>query len=268
MGRDQEDQALLDVVDDPPALAQAVHQRRERVVPEDQVGRLARHGRARSPSPPPTSARLRAGASLTPSPVTATVRPARGRPGPAVPCPRASTGRRPAGCRSSAASSASSQDSRVRPDDDIRPLQAGLVGDRRRGRRMVAGHDDRLDAGHAGRRQRLADAVAERVGEPDERSHLGRAVALAAGEADGPLPGRRGALDQDLPRGPRHARPAGFGENGLRRADRGASRPGRHAGPGCGRTGGHRRPAPHRGARRDRGAPPPASSTARIKRRG
>ena len=40
MGRDEEDEALLDVVDDPPALRQAVHQRRERVVAEDQVGRL------------------------------------------------------------------------------------------------------------------------------------------------------------------------------------------------------------------------------------
>ena len=112
------------------------------------------------------------------------------------------------------------------------------MGDRRRGRRMVAGHDDRLDAGHAGRRQRLADAVAERVGEPDERSHLGRAVALAAGKADGPLPARRGTLDQDLPRRRRHARPAGFGEDGLRRADEERLDPAVTPGPGAGeRTG-------------------------------
>ena len=45
VGRDEEDEALLDVADDPPALAQPVHQRRERVVAEDEVGRLARDRR-------------------------------------------------------------------------------------------------------------------------------------------------------------------------------------------------------------------------------
>ena len=45
VGRDQEDQALLDVVDDAPALAQAVHERGERVVAEHEVGGLPRDGR-------------------------------------------------------------------------------------------------------------------------------------------------------------------------------------------------------------------------------
>ncbi len=40
VGREEEDEALLDVVDDPPTLRQAVHQRRERVVTEDEVGGL------------------------------------------------------------------------------------------------------------------------------------------------------------------------------------------------------------------------------------
>ena len=48
VGRDEEDQALLHVVDDAPALAQAVHQRGERVVAEDEVGRLLRDRRPRA----------------------------------------------------------------------------------------------------------------------------------------------------------------------------------------------------------------------------
>ena len=46
VGRDQEDQALLDVVDDPPALRDAVDERRERVVAEHEVGGLLGDGRA------------------------------------------------------------------------------------------------------------------------------------------------------------------------------------------------------------------------------
>ena len=74
MGREQEDEALLDVVDDAPALGQAVDQGREGVVAEDEVRRLPgdrraaahRHGDVR-----PMEGR----ASFTPSPVTATIRP-------------------------------------------------------------------------------------------------------------------------------------------------------------------------------------------------
>ena len=75
VGRDQEDEPLLDVVDDPPALGEAVHQGRERIVAEDQVGRLLGDARPRAHRDRDVGP-VRAGASLTPSPVTATVRPA------------------------------------------------------------------------------------------------------------------------------------------------------------------------------------------------
>ena len=46
VGRQQEHEALLDVVDDPAALGQAEHQGRERVVAEDEIGRFLRDGGA------------------------------------------------------------------------------------------------------------------------------------------------------------------------------------------------------------------------------
>ena len=70
---DQEDQPLLDIGDDLPALAQAVHQGCERFVAKHEVGRVFRD-RVPLPMETATSACCRAGASLTPSPVTATVR--------------------------------------------------------------------------------------------------------------------------------------------------------------------------------------------------
>jgi len=42
VGRYEKDESLLDVRHHPPALGQAIHERRERVVAQDQVGRLAR----------------------------------------------------------------------------------------------------------------------------------------------------------------------------------------------------------------------------------
>ena len=45
MGGDEEDEPLLDVVDHAPAFAHAIDERRERVVPEHEVGRLAGNGR-------------------------------------------------------------------------------------------------------------------------------------------------------------------------------------------------------------------------------
>ena len=46
VGREQEDEPLLDVVDDPPSFLDAVDQRRERVVVQDEVGGLLGHGGA------------------------------------------------------------------------------------------------------------------------------------------------------------------------------------------------------------------------------
>ena len=94
-----------------------------------------------------TSARCRAGASLTPSPVTATVRPAaratRTSRSFCSGVDRATTWSRP----SSAVRRASSQPARSSPTDDAIGVEPGLGGDRRGRQRMVAGHDDDLDPG-------------------------------------------------------------------------------------------------------------------------
>ena len=177
VGRDQEDEALLDVVDDPAALAQPVEQRRERVVAEDEVRRLL------GDRGPGAHRHRDIRASERRSVVDAV----------------AGDGDRPAGSRGRARTSRSfwsgvdrattrSRGSSVaragrRPTPQISSpttmcsgVEPGLPGDRRRGQRMVARHDDRLDPGLARRLERLADPVAERVGEPDEGLAVPRAA--------------------------------------------------------------------------------------------
>ena len=76
---------------------------------------------------------------------------------------------------------------------------------------MVAGHDDDLDARDAGGLERLADPVAQRVGEADERTDLPAAVRSRRATATSRSPVGRVRLDQRvparMPRRPR-ARPA------------------------------------------------------------
>ena len=148
-----------------------------------------------------TSARWSAGASLTPSPVTATdpAGVARDPDEPLLLLGRRAGDDVQVGQLARRAR-ASSQPASSVAGDDLGRVEAGLrAAIAAAVARMVAGHDDRLDPGVAGRRQRLADAVAERVGEADERPQLALGPSpLAAGEADEPLPGAAARLDQDL----------------------------------------------------------------------
>ena len=150
-----------------------------------------------------TSAPWSAGASFTPSPVTATIRwpGARGAHeaqllvgrragddvdvGPAP--PRAA--RRP----SVASSSPVTMWSASRP---------ASRGDRRRGPRVVAGDDHDLDARSPGRRHRVGDAGPDRVGEADEGADLPRPVVDPPGQRDEALAGGRRGLDQRRPSAP------------------------------------------------------------------
>jgi hypothetical protein len=106
-----------------------------------------------------------------------------------------------------------------RAPEDVIAVEAGLRRDGGRGRRVIAGHDDRLDTGRARRRERLADPVPERVREPDQRRHRPRAVAVTGGQRHRPFAARRRALDQDLPGRARHPLAARLGQDGLWRAD-------------------------------------------------
>ena len=273
MGRDEEDEALLDVVDDPAALAPArtsasrTSRRRGR-------GRRPR-GRppCRCPSPRRRRRRGAPGASFTPSPVTATIRcsgrAARDEPrasGPGV--ERATTWRSP----SSAASRASSQAASSSPVTMRSASSPASRGDRRGRERVVAGDDDDLDA----RRLRAvviasADAVADRVGEADEGPELPRVRRRRAGRgrraARRPRPTPRSARAQRCDRGRVAADPAPSTTSGAPSASSSIDPSGRRARVRV--TGSAaRRPARRRPGRGRRGAasPPSASTAARSDR--
>ena len=83
--------------------------------------------------------------------------------------------------------------------DDRVGVEARLAGDRGGRPGVVAGDDDDLDPGAAGRRHRLGDPGPDRVGEADERAHLPRPVVDASSERDEPLARRRRRLDEVRP---------------------------------------------------------------------
>ncbi len=196
--RQQEDEALLDVVDDPAALGQAVHQGRERVVAEDQVGRLAGDRRAAAHRDRDVGAVERGGV----------VHPVAGDgDDPVLRSRRADEALLPLRRRSGDDVQVGQLggQARVVPRRDLLAghdpvgLETRLAGDRRGRPGVVAGDHHDLDPGTPRGRHRIVDPGPDRVREADERAHPPRLVVDPPGEGDEPLPGVRRRLDQDGP---------------------------------------------------------------------
>jgi hypothetical protein len=196
--RQQENEALLHVVDDPAALREPEHQGRERVVAEDEIGRLAGDGG-------PGAHRDR---HVGPVQGGCVVHPVAGdRDDPAIRPRRAHEAllllRR--GARDDVEVPELLRQSCVVPPRELLAghdpvgLEAGLPGDRRGGPRVVAGHDHHLDPRPTCGRHRLGDPRSDRIGEADEGTHRPLAVVDGPRERDETFAGRGRRVDEVAP---------------------------------------------------------------------
>ena len=105
--------------------------------------------------------------------------------------------------------------------DVLRP-EARLSGDRRGRRGVVAGHDDRLDPGLRRHAERVADAVADRVGEGEDRPDPPRRAVHPVAAREEQQAASRGRLagDDPEPGVALRGRRLGQGEDRLRGAQR------------------------------------------------
>ena len=200
VGRDQEDQALLDVVHDPASLGEAIHERGEGVVAQDEVGGLSGNGC------PGTHRHGHVGAVEGGGVVDAVAgdrdRPTRG-PGEAHQA-LLLLGRRAGDhleIRQDRRELGVVEGRKLLSEDHAFPIQPGLGGDGSRRDRMIAGDHDDLDARPARGLERFADPVAQRIGEADQRANLPLPAVRPARQANEPLPAGRQALDPLMPDG-------------------------------------------------------------------
>ena len=219
VGRDQEDQPLLDVVDDPPALAEAVHQGGERVVAEDQVGRLLGDAGPRPHRDRDVRVMERRRVVHTVSGHGHGVSEGARHAHEALLLVggRSRHDLEPRQLRGQALVAPAAE---LLADDDPLAVEACLAGDRRRRQRMVPGHDDDLDAGDPGSVERFRDAVAKRVGEADDRLDRPGGRIRPASDRHEPLPGGGPSLGQPVPGGKLGGAGIGEGEDRFGRTDR------------------------------------------------
>ncbi len=231
VGEDVEDELADVVVDAPPAFDRR-DDRGEVVVGEDHGRRLAGDIGARCPIATPMSARRRAGASLTPSPVIATTCPSsRSDVGDAelglgraagedqLVARRAGASR----ARSSVIGSSSLADRRPRSRPSPIPTR---LRDRRRGEAVVPGDDDDPDAGPVAARDRVRRprVGADRASRPGRGSVRSVSASLA----------RSGTAVRRAVRAGRRRAPAAPGSRSRRRSTepgRARSRPVARASP-------------------------------------
>ena len=171
MGREQEHEALLDVVDDPAALSQPEQEGGERVVAEDEVGGLARDRRTaahrdRDVRPVERGGVVHAVAGHRDDPV---LRPRGGDDAALLVGGRAGDHVEVAELSLEAGVVPGRE---LLARDDVVGVQPGLAGDRRGRQRVVPGDDEDLDPRLPGGRHGLRDAVAHRVREADEGPEL------------------------------------------------------------------------------------------------
>ena len=167
-GEDVRDE-LADVVVDRPSLPHGGDDRREVVVGDHHRGSLMSHPLPRVPIATPMSAALSAGASLTPSPVTATTSSrSPERRTMASLCAGEVRANRMPGSADQGAQRLGRQPVQLFARDHLVDRQADPPGDALAVSAAVAGDDDHADAGSPAQRHRLRHLGARRIPERDQ----------------------------------------------------------------------------------------------------